>query len=77
MACVRPGGVCIIEHSSSRSYGATTALDPLGVNAELLPWLILKWSEGHFTVTTVLDASRHRPGQHISFFIIRHTPCPE
>lgn len=54
MNCVRPGGLCIIEHTSG--HERATELDPFGARVSEMPYLILLWSKGRFFVREILDA---------------------
>ena len=54
MSCLRPGGVCIIEHSAG--HERATELDPFGAPIEEMPYLILTWGRGRYHVTQILDA---------------------
>ena len=54
MSCLKPGGVCIIEHTSA--HEKANKLDPFGANVFYMPYLVLMWGGGDFCVTEVLDA---------------------
>lgn len=54
MSCLRPGGLCILEHSSD--HEPASELDPFGAPIALMPYLILSWGEGEFFCTQVLTA---------------------
>ncbi|MBN1909142.1 MAG: methyltransferase domain-containing protein [Pirellulales bacterium] len=54
MRCVRPGGLCILEHTNS--HARANQLDPFGAEVSVMPYLILTWSEGKFSVRELLDA---------------------
>lgn len=56
MATLRPGGVCVIEHSADHGPAHVTATDPFGVEPALLPRLIDHWGNGQFLVKEVLPA---------------------
>ncbi|MEX0899749.1 MAG: methyltransferase domain-containing protein [Gammaproteobacteria bacterium] len=54
MRCVRPGGVCLLEHTSRHEHA--TELDPFGASIDEMPGLIEAWGEGRYRVETILDA---------------------
>lgn len=69
MRCIRPGGVCIIEHSSR--HERATELDPFGAHISQMPYLVLAWGEGRYAVTRILDAPVQR-GAYTQFLVIRN-----
>ncbi len=54
MRCVRPGGVCLLEHTSRHEHA--TELDPFGASIDEMPGLIAIWGEGRYRVDEILDA---------------------
>ena len=73
MSCLRPGGLCILEHSSAHEPGHTSELDPFGAALTLMPYLILEWSKGRFCVTEILDAPKLRDEvDYLKFLVIRN-----
>jgi Methyltransferase domain len=58
MRCVRPGGVCIIEHSSLHSPEGATEVDPFGADISIMPYLILTWARGKYWVRELLETPR-------------------
>ena len=56
MRCVRPGGLCIIEHSSLHSPEGATEVDPFGADIVEMPYLILTWAKGKFGIRDMLEA---------------------
>jgi hypothetical protein len=56
MSCVRPGGLCIIEHTFLHESLRRNELDPFGVRLEWMPYLITQWGEGRFGVRRILNA---------------------
>ena len=54
MSCVRPGGLCLIEHSSG--HEGASELDPFGAGLALMPYLILKWGKGRYGVRELVEA---------------------
>jgi hypothetical protein len=60
MSCVRKGGVCILEHTSSCERA--TELDPFGAHVAQMPYLVLQWAKGKFCVREIIAApSRKAP----------------
>jgi hypothetical protein len=58
MRCVRPGGVCIIEHSSLHSPEGATEVDPFGADISIMPFLILTWGSGKYWVRELIETPR-------------------
>lgn len=70
MSCIKPGGVCIIEHSTR--HERASELDPFGADISLMPSLILTWGKGAFFVREVLDApSKPSSLDYIRYLIIQ------
>jgi hypothetical protein len=73
MSCLRPGGICILEHATASEPQYTSDLDPFGASLLIMPYLILKWGKGTFHVQQILDApALQRKMGYTSFLIIRH-----
>ena len=67
-----PGGALFIEHTPEHSEAAATRLDPFGANPKVLPYLVLKWSQGKFAIQRVLEPPHKKPnGQDIWIFVVR------
>lgn len=72
MSCIRPNGICIIEHTNLHDANHTNELDPFGASIELMPYLITKWSKGKFFVREILDAPLKRDNtSYLKFIIIQ------
>ena len=52
---LKPGGVLLIEHSVDHSEIYTSKLDPFGASLKVMPYLILKWGEGRYAVSEILE----------------------
>ena len=74
MRCVRPGGVCIIEHTARHEHA--TQLDPFGASVVQMPYLILTWGEGRYHVTRILDAPAKR-GAYTQFLVVQRATHEE
>lgn len=61
MESLKPGGVCILEHTSGHGLSGASNLDPFGVDMAIFPYLILKWGKGKYAAREILDAPA-RPG---------------
>jgi len=74
MSCLKPQGVCILEHSINSSPMHADELDPFGAFLEVMPYLILKWGKGKYSVDRILAApAKPYEGADISYLIIRNT----
>lgn len=71
MSCIKPGGFCIIEHSSDHGDAGATELDPFGAHLVQMPYLIALWGRGAYCVREILTAPGKR-GQleHLHFLVI-------
>lgn len=77
MSCLRPGGICIIEHTAVDEPQYATDLDPFGASLWLMPYLVLMWSEGQFCIHTILDApAGKRKVEYTKFLIIKKSDAP-
>ena len=56
MSCLKPDGICIIEHSTAHESGGASELDPFGASLSVMPYLILEWSKGAFHVEDIREA---------------------
>ena len=75
MLCLKDDGICIIEHSSGHEN--SNELDPFGAPIELMPYLVLKWSQGRFFVTEILNARVIKAElNYLKFLIIRKNQKP-
>lgn len=74
MSCVRPGGLCILEHSSAHSPTGATELDPFGADIVLMPYLIANWGKGRYSVREILDAPTKGDNvSYLRFLVITRT----
>lgn len=55
ISCLRPGGVCVIEHSQHHGIWAASPRDPFGAELLQMPYLIARWGQGSFAVREILD----------------------
>lgn len=75
MSCLKPGGICIIEHCSSNDHAR--ALDPFGAHISHMPYLILNWAKGNFWVRQIIDTPEKREYLDYScFIIVQNNPNP-
>lgn len=70
MSCIRPGGICILEHTDLHGVSSVTELDPFGAEIYVMPYLILKWGKGKYHVKAILDAPSKRDSTIFTSFII-------
>lgn len=78
MSCVKPGGVCIIEHSSEDVPSWATELDPFGADIVCMPYLILTWGQGKYAVRQILKApASHEHLAYLYFLVIQRFEEPQ
>lgn len=76
MSCLKPHGICILEHAQSHGVGAVNQLDPFGAQLEIMPYLVSLWGRGKFAVSELIDAPRASDGgRHDKFLLIRKFAC--
>lgn len=74
VSCLKPGGICIIEHTAASEPQHTSELDPFGASLVIMPYLILHWSKGAFSVHKILEApAGKRKIAYTTFLIIRRS----
>lgn len=75
ISCLVDNGICIIEHSAAHEPSGVTDTDPFGVELSILPFVILQWGRGRYSVSEVIKApSKSRKVSHVHFVIIKkHT----
>jgi methyltransferase family protein len=72
MQCVRPGGLCILEHGSLSTPEGASELDPFGAELEHMPYLITLWGNGKFCVRQILSAPEKDPTlKYLAFIVIQ------
>ena len=52
---LKPDGICIIEHSQYHNPEAANELDPFGARLEIMPFLVLQWSNNDFYVKAIWE----------------------
>ena len=55
VACLKPGGLIFIEHTSGHASNTATEMDPFGADLEVMPYLVLIWGKGRFFVTDMIE----------------------
>jgi hypothetical protein len=70
MSCLRPDGICVLEHSSSHAAATYSELDPFGADLSMMPFLIAKWAKGRYAVIDLLEAP-HVHGTSSHFICVR------
>jgi hypothetical protein len=63
MSCVRPGGLCILEHSNFHGPEGAGELDPFGADIVTMPYLISTWGKGKYCVRELIE-SKNKKEEH-------------
>ncbi len=72
MRTLKPGGLCILEHSNLHGAEKVTERDPFGVSVKYLPYLIALWGQDQFYLKELIPApAKDENLQHLVFFIIQ------
>lgn len=56
MKCLKKDGVCVLEWRSSYDYTASNELDPFGACITVMPYLVLRWGKGEYSIIDILDS---------------------
>jgi hypothetical protein len=67
---LRPGGLCILEHSSFHAPDRASEMDPFGVELEVLPYLIATWGQDRFFLRRILPAPHRDPKLRSLVFLV-------
>jgi hypothetical protein len=70
MSCVRPGGLCILEHSNFHGPEGTCELDPFGADIVTMPYLISTGGKGKYDVRELIEANRKKDDLAYLYFIV-------
>lgn len=66
-----PGGCLFLEHTVQHGIANQSKLDPLAIEPHVLPFAVLRLSEGRFAVTDVIAPDYHKGGSRFYVFVIR------
>lgn len=73
MSCVRPGGLCILEHSDDHEAVSVCELDPFGASLLHMPYLIALWGKSYYAVREILTVPSHSRRNHpVTRFLLIH-----
>jgi SAM-dependent methyltransferase len=56
MRCLKPDGMCLLEHTKAHRPEKSNGLDPFGARLETMPFLIATWGRGAYAVGEILEA---------------------
>jgi hypothetical protein len=70
MSCVRPGGLCVLDHSNFHGPEGAGELDPFGADIVTMPYLISTWGKGRYAVRELIEAKNKREEIAYQYFII-------
>jgi hypothetical protein len=75
MSCLKPSGLCILEHSNRHGPDGASPLDPFGADLVQMPYLITQWGNGRYGVREFLQAPAKKHSlKHLTFIVI-HRYC--
>ncbi|GAB4364350.1 MAG: hypothetical protein Kow00128_05910 [Deltaproteobacteria bacterium] len=72
MSCIRPEGVCILEHTSKHGPSKATPMDPFGADLVQMPYLIALWGKGAYAVREILVGPRAQDGVDKTYYLVIH-----
>lgn len=52
---LKPDGMLFIEHSLQHNEISSSKLDPFAADAKMMPFIILKWAQGRYAVSEILE----------------------
>ena len=71
MSCIRPGGLCILEHTPRHGPKRVKESDPFGAELVVMPYLIVTWGKGRYAVREILDGpERLEKLSYLNFIVI-------
>ncbi len=70
MSSLRPGGVCLLEHSDTHDEGTVTELDPFGADLVMMPFLVAQWARGRYALVDLVSAP-HGKGERGHFICLQ------
>jgi SAM-dependent methyltransferase len=77
ISCLKPGGICILEHSRYHTPKSANSLDPFGAHLTIMPFLIASWGKGVYGLREMVDAPLQRmKDSHTKFLIIQKFENP-
>lgn len=76
ISCLKPGGLCILEHTDAHSQKGANELDPFGAHIIQMPYLVAKWGKGRYSVREILKApTKNANVDYVAFIVIqKHLP---
>ncbi|MEX0409631.1 class I SAM-dependent methyltransferase [Aquibium sp. LZ166] len=69
-----PGGKLLIEHTVMHSAEGVSQLDPFGVDARVMPYVLLDFAQGSYAVTRILKPGHRKAGSPIWVFVVEALP---
>ncbi len=70
MSCVRPGGICVLEHTRFHGAAVANQLDPFGAELTQMPYLIALWGRGRFCLREFVAAPASKQDSSVWFLVI-------
>lgn len=70
MKTLKPGGICVLQHSHDHTPETVNELDPFGAALEIMPYLVLEWSEGNYSVREIIASPNPRKDFATHFLVI-------
>jgi hypothetical protein len=72
LSCLRPGVLCLLEHTSGHDPAGASPLDPFGADLVQMPYLITTWGKGTYSVREIIPAPAKPEGvEHAVFIVIQ------
>lgn len=71
MSCVRPAGLCVIEHSQGHGAAYASELDPFGAATDVMPFLVARWGKGRYAVREIIELPSTEKRRAVAFLIQR------
>lgn len=68
--CLKPNGLCIIEHSNLDTPDVSTMLDPFGAKIQIMPFLIAKWGKDNYHLHELVEAPAVKDNLNYLYFLV-------
>ncbi len=69
-SCLRPGGICVIEHTDGHGAQGSSQMDPFGAHLLQMPLLISKWGREKYGLVDILKSPIKRDDLDFTAFLI-------
>ena len=77
ISCLKPGGLCILEHAYYHTAAEASEIDPFGASLHIMPFLISLWGNGRYGVRRLLSLPESSSGHQIRAIVVERFISPD